>query len=65
MVGKMIIKYVNFIREDWVLFFDFSMAAAQMNPNNKKGVSWPWKWNQSLSQNHNFRNGQTRDWMLH
>ena len=34
-------------------------------PKRKKSVSWPWKWNQSLSQTHNFPNGQTRYWMLH
>ena len=27
---------VNFIKEDWGLFFEFSMAAAQMDPNDKK-----------------------------
>ena len=27
---------VNFIKEDWGLFFEFSMEAAQMNPNDKK-----------------------------
>ena len=27
---------VNFIKEDWDLFFEFSMTAAQMNPNDKK-----------------------------
>ena len=36
MVGKMIRTYVNFIKEDWGLFFEFSMAAAQMDPNDKK-----------------------------
>ena len=32
----MIITDVNFIKEDWGLFFEFSMAAAQMYPNDKK-----------------------------
>ena len=27
---------VNFIKEDWGLFFEFSMTAAQMDPNNNK-----------------------------
>ena len=27
---------VNYKKEDWDLFFAFSMAAAQMDPNNKK-----------------------------
>ena len=27
---------VHFIKEDWGLFFEFSMAAAQMDPNDKK-----------------------------
>ena len=27
---------VNFIKEDWSLFFQFSMEAAQMDPNDKK-----------------------------
>ena len=27
---------VNFIKYDWGLFFEFSMAAAQMDPNDKK-----------------------------
>ena len=31
----MIRKDVNFIKEDWGLFFEFSMAAAQMYPNKK------------------------------
>ena len=33
---KMIRTDVNFIKEDWGLFFKFSMAAAQMEPNYKK-----------------------------
>ena len=45
---KMIRTDVNFIKEDWGLFFEFSMATAQMDPNDKKSVSWPCKWNQSL-----------------
>ena len=36
MVRKMIRTYVNLIKEDWGLFFEFSMAAAQMDPNDKK-----------------------------
>ena len=32
----MIITDVNFIKEDWGLLFKFSMAAAQMDPNDKK-----------------------------
>ena len=56
---------VNFIKEDWGLFFEFSMAAAQMDPKDKKVVYWPWKWNQSLSQTQNLGNRKTRDWMLH
>ena len=27
---------VNFIKDDWGLFFEFSMEAAQIDPNNKK-----------------------------
>ena len=27
---------VNFIKEDWGLFFGFSMTATQMDPDNKK-----------------------------
>ena len=65
MVGKMIRTDVNFIKEDWGLFFEFSMAAAQMYPNDKKAVYWPWKWNQSPSQTQSFGNVQTRYWMLH
>ena len=26
---------VNFIKKDWGLFFEFSMAAEQMDPNDK------------------------------
>ena len=33
---KIIRTDVNFIKEDWVLFFEFSMAAAQIDPNDKK-----------------------------
>ena len=33
---KMIRTDVNFIRDDWGLFFKFSMAAEQMDPNDKK-----------------------------
>ena len=33
---KMIRTDVNFIKEDWGLFFEFSMATAQMDPNDKK-----------------------------
>ena len=40
---------VNFIKEDWSLFFESSMAAAHMDPNDKKVLSCPWKWNQSPS----------------
>ena len=29
-------KYVNYKKEDWDLFFLFSMVAAQMGPNEKK-----------------------------
>ena len=50
---------------DWKLFFAFSMAAAHMDPNDKKSVSWPYKWNQSQSQTQKFGNGKIRDWMLH
>ena len=49
MTGKMIRTDVYFIKEDWGLFFKFSMAGLQMDPNNKKAVSWPWQWNQSPS----------------
>ena len=48
---------VNYIKEDWDLFFAFSMAAAQIDPNNNKfsilsmevvpsTVTYPkfWKW---------------------
>ena len=33
---KMIRTDVNFIKEDWGLFFEFSMPAEQMDPNDKK-----------------------------
>ena len=33
---KIIRTYVNFIKENWGLFFKFSLVAAQMDPNNKK-----------------------------
>ena len=33
---KMIRTDVNFIKEDWSLFFKFSMAATRMYPNDKK-----------------------------
>ena len=33
---KMMRTYINYIKEDWDLFFAFSMAAAQMDPNDKK-----------------------------
>ena len=36
MVGKVIRTDVNFIKEDWGLFFESSMAEAQMYPNYKK-----------------------------
>ena len=38
---KMIRTNVNFIKEDWGLFLELSMAAAQMDPNNKKELSCP------------------------
>ena len=44
---KMIITDVNFIKEDWGLFLEISMAAAQMDPNNQKTVSWPCEWKKS------------------
>ena len=28
--------YINYIKEDWYLLFSFSVAAAQMEPNNRK-----------------------------
>ena len=34
----MIITNVNFIKEDWDLFFALSMAAAQKDPNDKKSI---------------------------
>ena len=30
--------HVNYKKEDWDLFFAFSMTAAQMDPNDKKRV---------------------------
>ena len=33
---KMMRTYVNFIKVDWDLLFAFLMAAAQMDPKNKK-----------------------------
>ena len=33
---EMIRTYVNCLREDWDLFFKFAMAAAQMDPSDKK-----------------------------
>ena len=36
MVEKMMRTYVDNKKEDWDLFFAFSMAASQMYPNNKK-----------------------------
>ena len=65
MVGKIIRTDVNFIKEDWGLFFEFSMAAAKMDLSDKKVISWPWECNQSPSQTKNFGNGKTRYWMLH
>ena len=57
MVGKVIRKDVNFIKEDWGLFFEFSMAEARMDQNYKiiiilamevepVTVTYPkcWKW---------------------
>ena len=35
---KMIRTNVNFIKEDWGLFLELSMAAAQMDPNDKKRI---------------------------
>ena len=32
----MMITDVTYTKDDWDLFFKFSMAAAQMDPNNKK-----------------------------
>ena len=29
----------NFIKENWGLFFEFLMTAAQMEPNNKKSIT--------------------------
>ena len=56
-LGKMMRTDVNYKKEDWDLFFVFSMAATQMDPNNKKNsvlamevepvtVTYPkfWKW---------------------
>ena len=34
MVGKMMRTDVNYIKEDWYLFFASSMAEAQMEPND-------------------------------
>ena len=62
---KMMRTDVNYKKEDWYLFFAFLMAAAQMDLNDKKSVSWPWKWNQSPSQTQNVGNWKTRDWILH
>ena len=36
MVRKMTRTDVNFIKEDWDLFFEFSMEASNMEPNDKK-----------------------------
>ena len=36
MVRKMMRTDVNYIKEDWDLFFAFSMEIAQMDPNDKK-----------------------------
>ena len=36
MVRKMMRTDVNYKKEDWDLFFEFSMAAVQMDPNDKK-----------------------------
>ena len=33
---RMIRTDVNFIKEDWGLFLEFAIAAAQIDPNNKK-----------------------------
>ena len=49
-LGKTMRTDDNYKKEDWDLFFAFSMAAAHMDPNDKKTVSWPWKWNKSPSQ---------------
>ena len=35
MVGKMIRTDLNIIKEYWGLFFEFSMVAEQMDPNDK------------------------------
>ena len=36
LLETMIITDVNFIKEDWGLFFEFSIAKAMMDPNDKK-----------------------------
>ena len=64
-LGKMIRTDVNFIKEDWGLFFGFSMAAAQMDPKDKKALYWTWKWNQSPRWTQNVGNGKIRDCILH
>ena len=38
-LGKTIRSDVIFIKGDWGLFFEFSITAAQMDPNDKKTVS--------------------------
>ena len=36
MVGKMIRTYVSFIKEDWSLFFEFSMGEKKWTQTTKK-----------------------------
>ena len=62
---EMLITYVNCKKDDWDLFFAFSMAAAQMYPNNLKISILAIEVEPFTSTVFFFGNGQTRDWMLH
>ena len=56
---------VNFIKEDWGLFFEFSMATVQMDPNNKKIRILAMEVEPVTVTDPKFGNGQTIYWMLH
>ena len=64
-MGKMMRIDVNYKKEDWDLFFAFSMAAAQIEPNDQKNSVLAMEVEPVTVTDKKIGNGQTRDWMLH
>ena len=55
----------NCKKYDWESFFVFPMAAAQMDPNDKKNSVPAMEVEPVTATDPNVGNGQTIDWMLH